>query len=73
MWVSPLVNTDELFQLDGIIAVAQLDDLGRIVDWKARGVVDPETKEHMSKLIVENKKVNFAEILKAFGILGFSK
>jgi roadblock/LC7 domain-containing protein len=51
--VSPLVNTDELFQLDGIIAVTKLDDLGRIVDWKAKGAVDPETKEHMSKLMME--------------------
>jgi roadblock/LC7 domain-containing protein len=48
-----LVNIDELFQLDGVIAVTKLDDLGRIVDWKAKGVVDPETKEHMSKLMME--------------------
>jgi roadblock/LC7 domain-containing protein len=51
--VFSLVNIDELFQLDGVIAVAQLDDMGRISDWKAKGVVDPEVKEHTSKLITD--------------------
>ena len=49
-----MVNTEELFQLDGVIAVVKLDDMGRIVDWKAKGVVDPEiVKEHMSKMLVD--------------------
>jgi roadblock/LC7 domain-containing protein len=51
--VSLLVNMDELFQLDGIIAVAKLDDMGRIVDWKAKGIVDPVIKDHMSKMNME--------------------
>ena len=48
-----MVNIDELFQLDGIIAVAKLDDMGRVVDWKAKGIVDPVVKDHMSKLNME--------------------
>jgi len=49
-----LVNTEELFQLDGVIAVAKVDDMGRIVDWKAKGVVDPEIiKERTSKMLME--------------------
>ncbi len=48
-----MVNMDELFQLDGVIAVAKLDDMGRIVDWKAKGAVSPETKDHVSKLMTE--------------------
>ena len=108
-----MVNIDELFQLDGIVAIARLDDMGRIVDWKAKGVVDPETEKHASKLsmeidalftqfareaprnwspriawiynggemtaiasggamvTVENKKVNFEKLFKAFGLFGF--
>ncbi len=49
-----MVNTDDLFQVDGVIAVAKLDDMGRIVDWKAKGIVDPEiVKEHTSKMLME--------------------
>jgi len=48
-----LANIEELFQLDGVIAVTRLDDIGRIGDWKAKGIVDPETKEHVSKLMME--------------------
>lgn len=48
-----MANIEELFQLDGVIAVAQLDDMGRIVEWKAKGVVDPEVKEQTSKMIME--------------------
>jgi roadblock/LC7 domain-containing protein len=44
---------DELFQMEGVTAVAKLDDMGRIVDWKARGVVSPEMKEETSKEISE--------------------
>ena len=45
-----MVNIDELFQLDGIVAIARTDDMGRIVDWKAKGIVDPEIERHASKL-----------------------
>ncbi len=48
-----MVNLEELFQLDGIIAVAKLDDMGRIVDWKAKGNVDPAVKDQMSKMNME--------------------
>jgi roadblock/LC7 domain-containing protein len=48
-----MVNLDELFQLDGVVAVAKLDDMGRITDWKAKGVVDPEIEKHTSKLMME--------------------
>jgi roadblock/LC7 domain-containing protein len=51
--VRTIVNLDELFQLDGVTAIARLDDMGRITDWKAKGVVDPEIKKHMSKLMEE--------------------
>lgn len=47
--VNSMVTMDELFQMDGINAVGQIDDLGRIVDWKAKGIVDHETKEATSK------------------------
>ena len=42
---------DELFQLDGIIAVGTLDDMGRIKDWKAKGIVSHEVKETMDKFM----------------------
>jgi roadblock/LC7 domain-containing protein len=48
-----LVNIDELFQLDGVVGVAKLDDMGRIIDWKAKGMVDPVIKDHMSKMNME--------------------
>jgi roadblock/LC7 domain-containing protein len=52
--VFSLAKTEDLFQLDGVVALAQLDDMGRIVDWKAKGVVDPEiVKEHTSKMLME--------------------
>ncbi len=46
-----MANIDELFQMEGVVAVAKVDDMGRIVDWKAKGVVTPETKEATSKLM----------------------
>ncbi len=52
-----LVNIDELFQLDGVIAVAKLDDMGRIVDWKAKGAVSTETKNDMNKMLMELNNV----------------
>ena len=51
--VSSMVNIDELFQLEGVIAVARLDDMGRIIDWKAKGVVDPEFEKGVSKMSME--------------------
>jgi roadblock/LC7 domain-containing protein len=42
---------DELFQLDGIIAVGTIDDRGRIKDWKAKGVITPEVRESMDKFM----------------------
>ncbi len=44
-----MVTMDELFKMHGIDAVGQIDDLGRIVDWKAKGIVDHETKEATSR------------------------
>jgi roadblock/LC7 domain-containing protein len=44
-----MVSLEELFELEGVTAIAQLDDLGRIVDWRAKGVVGPELKEAMNK------------------------
>ncbi len=38
-------SLDELFEMEGVIAIARLDDLGRVVDWKAKGAVSPELKE----------------------------
>jgi roadblock/LC7 domain-containing protein len=57
-----MVNLDELFQLDGVVAIAKVDDMGRITDWKAKGVVDPEITKHASKLLVEVEALfmNFA-------------
>jgi roadblock/LC7 domain-containing protein len=43
-----MVSLEELFELEGVTAIAQLDDLGRIVDWRAKGVVGPELKEAMN-------------------------
>ena len=40
---------EELFQLDGIIAVGTIDDMGRIKDWKAKGVVSHEVRETIDK------------------------
>ncbi|MCJ7445227.1 MAG: hypothetical protein MUO26_12020 [Methanotrichaceae archaeon] len=40
---------DELWQMEGIIAVAKLDDMCRIVDWKAKGAVSHEVEEATSK------------------------
>lgn len=40
---------EELFQMEGVTAVAKLDDMGRIVDWKAKGAVSPEMKEETSR------------------------
>ncbi len=42
---------DELFQIDGVTAVGTIDDVGRIVDWKAKGVVSHEVKEATSKFM----------------------
>jgi roadblock/LC7 domain-containing protein len=39
---------EELFQMEGVTSVAKLDDMGRIVDWKAKGTVSPELKEETS-------------------------
>jgi len=46
-----MVQLDELFQLDGVTAIAKLDDMGRIVDWKAKGMVSPELKDAFGKVI----------------------
>ncbi len=51
--VSSLVNLEELFQTDGVIAVAKLDDMGRITDWKAKGVVNPELTKGISTMSAE--------------------
>jgi roadblock/LC7 domain-containing protein len=48
-----MVNIDELFQMDGVVAVGKIDDMGRIVDWKAKGVVSPEVKDATSKVVSE--------------------
>lgn len=48
-----MAKIDELFQMDGVVAVAKIDDMGRIVDWKAKGVVTPEVKDATSKLVAE--------------------
>jgi roadblock/LC7 domain-containing protein len=48
-----MASIDELFQMEGVVAVAKIDDVGRIVDWKAKGVVTPEIKEAMAKLVGE--------------------
>ena len=42
---------DELFQMDGIIAVGTIDDMGRIVDWKAKGYVSQEAEETTGKFM----------------------
>jgi len=42
---------DELFQLDGIIAVGTLDDMGRVKDWKAKGVISHEVRESIDKFM----------------------
>lgn len=42
---------DELFQIDGVTAVGTIDDVGRIMDWKAKGVVSHEVKEATSKFM----------------------
>ena len=49
--VNKMVQLDELFQLDGVTAIAKLDDMGRIVDWKAKGMVSPELKDAFGKFI----------------------
>jgi roadblock/LC7 domain-containing protein len=46
-----MVQLDELFQLDGVTAIAKLDDMGRIVDWKAKGAVSHDLKEAMGTFI----------------------
>ncbi len=48
-----MVQLDELFQLDGVTAIAKLDDRGRIGDWKAKGMVSPDLKDAFGKLISE--------------------
>ncbi len=48
-----MANLDELFQMEGVVAVAKIDDMGRITDWKAKGVVTPEIKEATGKLVAE--------------------
>ena len=60
--MSTMVNTEELFQLEGIVGVAKLDDMGRIIDWKAKGVTDPESVKHLSKIMTDVNAlfVNFA-------------
>ncbi len=44
---------DELFQMEGVVAVAKIDDMGRIVDWKAKGVVTSEVKDTTSGLVAQ--------------------
>jgi roadblock/LC7 domain-containing protein len=51
--VNSVALLEELFQLDGVTAIAKLDDMGRIVDWKAKGVVDPEMMRETSKGLEE--------------------
>jgi roadblock/LC7 domain-containing protein len=51
--VNSVALLEELFQLDGVTAIAKLDDMGRIVDWKAKGVVDPEMMRATSKGLEE--------------------
>jgi roadblock/LC7 domain-containing protein len=46
-----MVSLEELFEMEGVTAIAQLDDLGRIVDWRAKGVVGPELKEAMNNFL----------------------
>ncbi len=42
---------EELFQLDGIIAIGTIDDMGRIKDWKAKGVISQEVRESIDKFM----------------------
>ncbi|MDD1751550.1 MAG: DUF2173 family protein [Methanotrichaceae archaeon] len=42
---------DELFGLDGIIAVGTIDDMGRIKDWKAKGVISHDIRESVNKFM----------------------
>ena len=46
-----MISLEELFEMEGVTAVAQLDDMGRIVDWRAKGVVGPELKEAMNNFL----------------------
>lgn len=46
-----MVNLEELFQMEGVTAIARMDDMGRIVDWKAKGAVSPQLKEDFAKTI----------------------
>jgi roadblock/LC7 domain-containing protein len=46
-----MVSLEELFEMEGVTAIAQLDDMGRIVDWRAKGVVGPELKEAANKFV----------------------
>lgn len=46
-----MVSLEELFEMEGVTAIAQLDDMGRIVDWRAKGVVGPELKEATNKFL----------------------
>ena len=48
-----MAQLEELFQLDGVTAVGKLDDMGRVFDWKAKGVVDPELIRETSKGLEE--------------------
>jgi len=44
---------DSLFQMEGVTAVAKLDNMGKIVDWKAKEVVSHELKDEVSKELSE--------------------
>lgn len=39
--------------MDGVTAVGKLDDMGRVIDWKAKGAVDPELIRETSKGLEE--------------------
>lgn len=44
-------SLDELFEMEGVTAIARLDDMGRVVDWKAKGIVSSELKEAASNFL----------------------
>ncbi len=51
--VNSVAKLEEMFQLDGVTAIGKLDDMGRIIDWKAKGVVDPEMMRETSRGLEE--------------------
>ncbi len=46
-----MISLDELFETEGVTAIARLDDLGRIVDWKAKGAISHDLMETTSNFL----------------------